>query len=327
MPNFKVLVRLIQQWADRVRFRNVPTQLRLVLVNMYIISGPESIQEVFREPRLHNKAYKALSVHNMFKMPKDTLAFWMDDSSGHHSQPYPESNIPPHLRIDYLVHSSVTRFLTGDGLKPFARRFVLNVAERLSMKRAINQDWTDIPDLFEFLQAELTPAAVEAMWGRQFFKINPDFVADLWKFSKELPVLAKGYPRWLAPRQYKTRDACFASIRRWHQAVWTHLNDPITSRGDWNEDYGADIVKFRLEAWAKMPRMGADGMATEDLGMIWAYVQYLHPLQVANIIYIIQRECKFHTCCILDDCRGDQRRGITVSSPIRDRKLPHRLGD
>ena len=122
------------------------------------------------------------------------------------------------------------------------------------MKRTMHQDWTDIPDLFEFLQAGITPAAVEATWGRHFFNISPDFVADLWTFSKELPVLAKGYPRWLAHRQYKTHDACFASIKRWHQVVWTHLNDATTSRDEWDQDYGAEIVKFRLEAWAKMPR-------------------------------------------------------------------------
>lgn len=63
-------------------------------MDMYVISGSEGIQAAFKEPDLHNKAYKAFSVHNMFKMPKDTLAFWMDDDSGYHSQPHPDSNVP-----------------------------------------------------------------------------------------------------------------------------------------------------------------------------------------------------------------------------------------
>ena len=113
------------------RFKHIPARLRLLVTNLYLISGSEIIQAIWKEPDLHNKAYKALSVHNMCKMPKDALAFWMDDDSGHHLQPHPHSKVPPHLRIEYLTYSSVSTFLTGDGLKPFARRFTTNLTERL----------------------------------------------------------------------------------------------------------------------------------------------------------------------------------------------------
>ena len=239
---------------------------------MYIVSGSENIQEIFKAPHLHNKAYKALAVHKMFGMPKDILDLWMEDNSGHQSLPRPDSDMLPHLRLDYLTNSSILRFLNGNGLKPFARRFVSNITKRLSLKKTMYPEWTYIPDLYEFLQGELFPAGLEAMWGTEFLKLNPTFVEDIWTFSKALPGFAKGYPQWLYPRQSRARDACILGIKRWHQAAWAHFSNPNISHSDWDEQYGADIVRFRLEAWSKMPRMNAGGMAAEDLGMVWAYV-------------------------------------------------------
>ena len=239
---------------------------------MYIISGPECIEAVWKEPDLHNKAYKALSVHNMCKMPKETLEFWMEDDSGHHSQPHPDSKIPSHLRIDHLTYSSVTKFLTGDGLKPFATRFTINLTDRLSGHKSIGPEWSNFPDLFAFMQQELFPAAVEAMCGRLLLSMNKNFVHDFWEFNRHLPRLAKGYPRWLSSKPYKARDTCLSSLKQWHEAIWTHFDDSTTGDEEWNQNYGAPIVRYRHEMWSKMPRMNADAAATEDLGMIWAYV-------------------------------------------------------
>lgn len=254
----------------RTRFSGIPIQLRLLFTDIYVLSGPKIVQEVWKEPDLHNKAYKALSVQNMCKMPKDTLAFWMEDNSGHHSQPHPGSQVPHHLRADYHTHSAISKFLTGDALRPFARRYTANLTRRLSANDALSPEWTSLPDLFGFLQAELFPAAVEAMWCKRFFAVNPTFVEDFWEFSKFVPGLAKRYPRWLFPKHYQARDKCFASIKQWHAVIRTYFDNPKDYTNDWNEDYGADLVRYRHIAWSKMPRMGADGTATEDLGMIWA---------------------------------------------------------
>lgn len=203
-------------------------------------------------------------------MPKDTLAFWMDDDSGHHLQPHPDSKIPPHLRIDYLAYSLVSTFLTGDGWKPFARRFTTNLAERLLNVDFVRSEWSNLPDLYVFMQTELFHAAVEAMCGQNLLSKNPTFVEDFWAFDKVLPRLAKGYPQWLYPQSYRARDKCLASLKRWHEVIRTHFNESAVDSKGWNPAYGAEFVKNRHIMWSKMPRMNADAAAAEDLGMIWA---------------------------------------------------------
>lgn len=222
-------------------------------------------------------------------MPKDMLAFWMEDNSGHHLQPYSGTQIPPHLRIDYLTFSSVTNFLAGDGLKPFARRFASNLTEQLLTDNKVGCDWSVLPDLFSFLQGHLFRAAVKGMFGKKFFAVNPTFTEDFWAFSKGLPTLAKGYPRWLYPKVYDARDKCIEAIKQWHAAIQADFDNPKNASKEWNEDCGASIVKFRYKAWSNMPRVGVDGAATEDFGMIWAYVGYISVIwyEFADMILVI----------------------------------------
>jgi hypothetical protein len=242
----------------------------LLVTDLYVISGSENIQAVWKEPSLHTRFFKSLAMVSMFKMPKDTLAFWMADDSGHLAQPHPDSNVPAHLRIDHLTHSSISKFLTGPGLKPFAERFTQNLKGRLMVNSSVGCDWSQHPDLFAFMQAELFPAAVEAMYGTRIFSINPNFVQDFWEFNRLLPLLAKGYPRWLAPSAYRARDKCLESMKKWQSAVSTNFQTPPVGMESWSPEYGAEFVKHRHFMWSKMPRVGADGAATEDMGMIWA---------------------------------------------------------
>ena len=246
--------------------------VKLFVADIYLISGSDNVQAVWKEPNMHTRAYKSNAIANINKMPKDTLAFWMWDDSGHHAQPHPESNVPPHLRIDYLHFSSVEKFLVGEGLKPFADRFTTGLTHRLlARQRQFGSAWSHVPDLFTVMQDELFPAAAQAMCGTRLFEINKNFTRDFWAFNKAIPLLAKGYPRWLIPSAYRARDTAIETILKWHRAIAPNfITEATGSMTDWNPEYGAEFVKFRHVAWSKMPRMGPGGAATEDLGIIWA---------------------------------------------------------
>ena len=241
---------------------------------MYVVSGPENIRALFKQPNLHTKMYRTLSFKTMCKLPKDALAFWMPDDSGMLSQPYPDSHVPAHLRVDYMTHDSVAKLLTGVGLKPLCDRFTRNLSQRLLANTSVDVEWVEHSDLFAFMQSELLVPAAEAIWGTKVFSVNPDFSQDIWHFARQLPYLAKGYPRWLAPSAYRARDKCLESVKRWHRAVSANLKTPTQGMDQWNPEYGTEFVKYRHRMWSQMPRINDDAMASEDLGMIWAYVVY-----------------------------------------------------
>ena len=218
--------------------RNAPTLLKLIVTDMYVISGPENITALFKQPDLNTKIYRSLSFRTMCKMPKDALAFWMSDDSGMLAQPHPDSHVPAHLRVDYMTHLSIAKLLAGVGLKPLCDRFTRNLSQRLLADTSIGGEWVQHPDLFVFMRNELFVPAVEAIWGSSFVSINPDFGQDLWRYSRGLPYLAKGYPRWLAPSAYNARDKCLESVKHWHRAISSSLETPARGHDQWNTEYG-----------------------------------------------------------------------------------------
>ena len=254
----------------RPQCRGAPTLLKLLVTDLYLVSGPENIKTLFRQPDLHTKIYRALSFKTMCKMPKDALAFWMSDDSGMLAQPHPESHVPAHLRVDYMTHDGVAKILTGIGLKPLCDRFTRNLSQRLLANTSVGVEWVEYPDLFAFMQNELLTPAMEALWGTKVFSLEPAFSQDIWHFSRGLPYLAKGYPRWLAPSAYRARDKCLESVKRWHSSISASLATPPEGMDRWNPEYGTEFVKYRHRMWSQMPRMNVDAIASEDLGMMWA---------------------------------------------------------
>ena len=246
----------------------MPVHLRLLVTDLYVVSGPELVQALWRDPSLHTKAYRSLALINILGIPKHALDWWAQDDSGHHAQPHPESKIPAHLRIEYLHTTLASKFLTGQPLASFSTRFTERLRDRLQSHTST--EWTEYSDLFAFMQTQLFPSAVEAMCGTKLLSAYPDFVRDYWAFNKNLPLLAKGYPRWLCPAAHKARDKCLEGVKKWHATISSSLEAPIVDPKAWVPEYGAEFIKSRHEIWSKMPFMDGDAIAGEDLGIIWA---------------------------------------------------------
>lgn len=245
-------------------------RLNLLVTDFYVISGAGSINYVLRESELHTRSYQSLAYQTIVNLPKGALILKLSDDSGINVSPHPASSIPSHLRIDYLHYSSVHKFLSGPGLKPFADRFTTNLLAQLSKRTDLGTDWTHLPDLFSLLRDEFLTASLQAMCGEYLLRSQPNFVQDYWRFHTALYTLAKGYPRWLKPRAYRQRDKCVQSLKAWHELIRPYFDDTTLEQQDWNPYYGAGLVKFRHTAWSKMDCMGPDAAASEDLGLIWA---------------------------------------------------------
>ena len=245
-------------------------RVNLLVADFYIISGASSIKSVLKESELHTRAYKSHAVQTILKTPKDALDLWLSDDSGVNVSPHPASSTPSHLRIDYLTYSSVHKFLSGPGLKPFADRFTTNLLAQLTKRDDIGQRWKHLPDLFSLFQDEFIAASLQAMCGEYLLRSQPTFVQDYWRYNTALYTLAKGYPRWMKPKAYRQRDKCLQSLKEWHELIRPYFEDASLDQQDWNPYYGTAFVKFRHRAWSEIDCMGPNAAAAEDLGLIWA---------------------------------------------------------
>ena len=242
------------------------------MTDIYIVTGPECVNSIWKQSQLlRNDIYRRLVVYNMFGMPRDAARFYLGDDSGIHSTSSPHSKGDPSQRVKYLTHLSMTKFLSGSGLKPFAESFAANLAEQFITNGEVTTEWNDLPDLFIFMRDELFKATVRAICGECLLALNPTFCEDFWEFDKGLLSLAKRFPRCMVPSAYAARDKCLSKVEVWHEFIRTHLKDESVNKNpeEIRKIFGTEFIKSRQEMWSKMERMSPRAMASEDLGVIW----------------------------------------------------------
>lgn len=253
----------------RSRFDGIPIRVRLVVMDIILLTKADDINQLFgQSQKLTNKIYREF-VSNTFGVPQKFKQFFAADDSGLNREPRPGSKVKAENRVDYLMHTFITRFLSGPSLKPLAERFSEILSKRLA-RLEISQEWSYLPDLYAFMQEHIFHASVEAMFGSLIFEENPDFCDDFWKFEAKVPELAKGYPRFLSLEAHKARDKCIASVKKWQTLLdEKRKSHDVASVSDYDPLLGSRLVQERHSAFAKMVPMEADARASEDLALIW----------------------------------------------------------
>jgi hypothetical protein len=108
------------------------------------------------------------------------------------------------------------------------------------------------------------------MFGQYILTLNPTLCKDFWLFDKYFAYLAKGYPRWMNPSEYRARDKCLAAVKKWHGFVREHCEDSqCEPDSGYDPKFGAEIMRYRQRMWSKMDAMDVDAAASEDLGFLW----------------------------------------------------------
>lgn len=234
-----------------------------------LVTRPEDIVYIFKQSAvLTNKPYRKF-VSNTFGVPEESRVLFAADETGLRRKSQHGATVKQELRVDYLMHTFITQFMSGPSLGPLATRFTENLISRLDTE-GIDDKWREYPDLYEFVRDHMFHASLTAMFGEQLCKMKPNFCEEFWKFEKSVPDLAKGVPSWMNRSAINARDGCLNSVQEWgtyfrEQSAVTQRCDPI-----YDPVFGSEIVQKRHKAFAKMPTMGPKAIACEDLGLIWA---------------------------------------------------------
>ena len=236
---------------------------------LYMVSGSEAIKAVFKSKYLESKPGIGIAISRLFGGPKECTGFYLADDSGIHDQPHPDSKVKPEHRIFYLTHKTIHDFFAGPGLPNFCRRFQKNLNQQIS-DTGVNQDWTEMPDLFAFLRDLMSRAAIEATLGPQLLRINPSFIQDLWKFDNSLPYLFRGLPSWLVPQAYAVRKRCLDTIKAWRKFAEENFDDSCIEHDGHDPYFGAPLMRWRNDYFSKIDALSGDAAASEDFGLIWA---------------------------------------------------------
>ena len=251
---------------------SVPVRVRVGPVKGYLVSDAAHFDLLLRGARnLNSTPGIILVLRNMFGLPKEAGDFYAEDNSGIAATPIPGSQVAPHNRIAHLRHGAAARLLYGPHLRNMTDRFIKNFTKQIDDYKDIGSEWVEYPDLVDWLQRFTFQAATTSLMGHHVFRFNPNFSDDFWEFMYYLPTLMRGYPRWMNPSAWKARERCLDTITKYHKHAWENVDhEKDDDSVEYEEFFGARIMRVRYAYAKKMEKMSDEARAAEDLAMVFA---------------------------------------------------------
>jgi hypothetical protein len=266
-----------RRWLNhsRKKYGDIPVRLVVGPEKIYFVSGSQNLQTLFSKSRdLSTKALALVALVLAHGMPFTDAKVYEEDNSGIHMKPLPGSNIPPEKRLLFISHQQFQSELVGGaGLGELSRQFIRQFASRISEKlQDIGDQWSQHPDIYDFMRIETFIATTIALCGEHIFKINPNLAKDFWIFDSWLPYIMKKVPRWIVPKAFSARDKNHENIMKWHRAARELVDCSDDKLKDvlWEPVWGARLMRRRAEMYKHVEEISPAGRAASDLGMIWA---------------------------------------------------------
>jgi hypothetical protein len=249
-----------------------PLRFKAAWLNFVVVSDPTHITTVFRSSKwLNSKPATLFSLKYLLDSPPDAILYHKADDSGMSARQRKDSSIAQSDRIHYWQAITAQNYLSGQHLLGLSERYLTTLRRNLDALD-IKDDWTELPDLYKFLQMNVTRSALESLMGSKILEMHPTLVEDFWTFDNNVPRFLRCMPRWLIPSAYRNRDRLLRMIKEWH--AYAHLHSDCSDLGseapDWDEYFGHKLVKARQAYALNMKPMTAQARASQDLGLMFA---------------------------------------------------------
>jgi len=211
---------------------------------------------------------------NVFGTPAHIVPLYERDDSGLNAIPLPGSKTPKEYRLGYFRGRAAHHFLAGQSGFRIGERYLEILSRNMMTDICVGYEWTKLVDLSLFVQDLVFPAGTESLFGSTILSLNPNLTEDFWIFERNIPILLKHVPRWLAPRAHRSRDKMLGTIKSWHAYAneRTDFNKVDSKDPDWEPFLGTKFVRERHRFLHDIDIMDADSRASEDLGLLFGYV-------------------------------------------------------
>ena len=198
------------------------------------------------------------------------MKVYIGDTSGVNPKPHKESNFASKDRYYYQNRKAIVGFFNGPGLVSTGNRFSNLLIKEIG-QLDIGHEWSDHEDLYRFIQNLFIGPAVQALCGSVLLKQNPNFGDELWKMDHDMYYFFKGFPRWLAPRAYLNRRKLLRSVKDWHSFARDNFHELCIESDGHDPFYGSPLMRTRQDYLSQIKYFDADSLASQDLGLLWAY--------------------------------------------------------
>ncbi|KAK5996202.1 Cytochrome P450 monooxygenase calL-like protein [Cladobotryum mycophilum] len=253
------------------KFGQVPFQLKLGPKRLYYVAHGDEIQTLFSRPTELLGTPHLTPLLKCFGMPKEDIKLFEDDKSGHSPTPAPGfENMDPNKRVHYGQRMEFVTFLQGSNLDMMTNSYANRLSQLLQVDATINDDWTVVPDLYDFTRRRLLRASIETLCGEHVFSLCPTFDEDFWAYDSSIRALIQEAPRWWAPKAYASRDRMHENLKAWQKYASDRFDwEMDDSHVDFEPLFGSRLMRAMQRRY-RASGFSETGKAANTLGLLIA---------------------------------------------------------
>lgn len=227
-----------------------------------VIRDPKHIETILASDQMTTVFERAEVFDKVFGAPRATL----DSYNGFRTS-------EDTTQVNHAHFGLPQKYLTGSSLLSLAELYISAFRRNMSNKMLQLDSWTQIEDLWSFLEIEITRATNETLFGAALMKEYPKINQDFWKLQANVEQFLPGLPRFTVSGIYDVRDRILAGLKKWLQATHggTDFARIDTDDPEWDERRGSKYFQERDQVFTKMYSFNYQARAAEALGMMQRY--------------------------------------------------------
>lgn len=241
--------------------------LRFLSRSIYLAITEDQIRWLFKSSKPIQPTQSLLeALSSLFGLPAEDQKFFYKAHAPSTDKTAISTEIMASQRKDFA------RYFHGESLSRIMIRFKTNLHQEMLLSTNDPDIWVDKPDLFAYIAGIVFRAEVEAIYGKQIFKLCPSLTKDFWRFYDSFPVITNGVPRWIYPWPYSHRQKINNHLHTWR--IWCQTNACFDTEVEYDHTRGTEYVRKMTERFEQLG-LSDGGIAATLAGFMFVYVHSL----------------------------------------------------
>ncbi|CAI6332412.1 unnamed protein product [Periconia digitata] len=262
---------------------HAPFTVKIGRVSYLVVRSSEHCRSLLRQSSSTKAKSNLTEIYDkVFGTTRDAIRYYQINESV-------DQDSGPFHPLLASVHS---KYQDDVEFKSLTDTFISIFRRNMSNKMFQPSSWTQIEDLWSFLEIEITRGAVETLFGSALIKNQPKLVRDYWDFQSKTGEFIPGLPRFTISSAVPPRDRLLEGIRKWLQT--THggtdfaqikASDPV-----WDEKRGSKFIQECDATFAQIPSFNYQARASECLRIIHNISSAAMPSTFWHIVEILRNQ-------------------------------------
>ncbi|KAK1980220.1 cytochrome P450 [Colletotrichum cereale] len=234
--------------ASHAMVRSNVVKLWLGPMRLYLVSGEESVQAIFRSSSTFSyEKFILLVVKNLQGSSKEDVEKLSREKSGRNKVPASGwENIPHEQRYWYQLHHLTTENLSRtESTNRLAVMYTKFFGEALETQ-PLGQ-WTTVR-LLDFLRKDMGESALKSLCGTRILELVPDYIDQFWRFDSIGVQAVYGLPKWINPKPAEERDKLNRMTQRFIRDAFSTFDwDGPDVDSTWDPIFGSRYVRLLMK--------------------------------------------------------------------------------